>query len=137
MGDYSHIVAQGEIIRPVWARMDNGRVSVWSAVIDPNSLTSLSDSEKPFIPEKIMITAVYPNPFNASTKIQYKIPCNGWVEVKIYDITGKLINHLFSSSERAGEYTITWNAANLSSGIYIISLALNHQITSKKVMLLK
>lgn len=137
MGDYSNIVAQGEIIRPVWARMDNGRVSVWSAIIDPNSLTSLRDSGDIPVPSEFGISAVYPNPFNASTEIHYQTSLNGWVEIKIYDITGRETERLFVGYKRSGEYSLRWNAEKYASGVYVISLRLENRITSEKVMLLK
>jgi hypothetical protein len=137
MGDYSNIVAMGEIIRPVWARMDNNRVSVWSAIVDPNALTSISGYPNVGFPDAFRISAVYPNPFNASTTIKYQIPKKGLVEIGIYDITGKRSQHLFKGIKRAGEYSLRWDADKLSSGIYVISLSLNNWVIAEKAMLLK
>jgi hypothetical protein len=137
MGDYSNIAAMGEIIRPVWARMDNGRVSVWAAIIDPNSITYLSDSKENHIPAKFEISSVYPNPFNASTVIHYRIPKNGRVVIRVYDITGKEVDMLFRGNKRAGEHYFIWNAEKYSSGVYLICLYLDTMAAIQKVVLLK
>jgi hypothetical protein len=137
MGDYSNIVAYGNIVRPVWARMDNGLVSVWTAIVDPNNLTSVTDFEQPVIPAKLMISSIYPNPFNFSTVIKYQTPRQGRVEIKIYDITGKKVDQLFAGEKRAGDHSQKWNADRFSSGVYIVGLSLDNWLISKKVMLLK
>lgn len=61
----------------------------------------------------------YPNPFNPSTKITFSIPELSFVTLKVFDISGRLIESLSESSKQKGFYTYTFNGSNLSSGIYI------------------
>lgn len=60
----------------------------------------------------------YPNPFSESTTIQYEIPFDCNVSVKIYDLTGRLLSSPVSENKRSGLHQISFNGKNLSSGIY-------------------
>ncbi|HEX2787570.1 MAG TPA: T9SS type A sorting domain-containing protein [Ignavibacteria bacterium] len=80
----------------------------------------------------------YPNPFNPSTNIEFYIFESGFYEIKIYDITGKIIGKLIQKSLIAGNYKITWNAFNNASGIYFYSLYKDgKKLDLKKMILLK
>lgn len=137
MGDYSNVVAFGEIIRPVWARMDDGNVSVWTAIINQELLTDIADVKVNYIPYEFGIDGVYPNPFNSTTNIQYRISNNGTAVIRVYDITGKEAGMLFSGNKRAGEHHLIWNAEKYSSGIYFIQLHFNSMLATKKVIVIK
>jgi hypothetical protein len=137
MGDYSHIVAMGDIIRPVWARMDDGLVSVWTALIDSGSLTGINKEPISAMLTGFKITSIYPNPFNMSTCIRYKLPKSGNVTIKIFDILGKEIHTLYSGIQSKGEYNIHWNAAGLTSNIYIVRMEFGKNYQTRKVVIIK
>jgi len=61
----------------------------------------------------------YPNPFNPSTAINFSIPRNSFVSLKVYDIRGSLVSNLLNETMNAGVYKYDYNAVNLSSGIYL------------------
>jgi Secretion system C-terminal sorting domain len=79
----------------------------------------------------------FPNPFNSSTVIQYQIPDNGEVVIRVYDISGKEVGMLFRGYKEAGEHQLLWNAERYSSGVYLIQLQFNSKWTTKKVVLMK
>ncbi len=79
----------------------------------------------------------YPNPFNPATIINYQIPADGFVTLKVYDILGKEVATLVNEQQKAGRYNVTFNASNLSSGVYIYELRSGEFIQSKKMMLLR
>lgn len=79
----------------------------------------------------------YPNPFNPSTKINFVIPKDGFVSLKIYDLIGREISNLVSREMKAGNYEINFNASNLSSGVYFYSLETNGFKDTKKMVLQK
>ncbi len=83
----------------------------------------------------------YPNPFNPSTVINYQIPQNGMVSIKIYDVLGKEIETLINQEQQAGKYQITFDATangfSLPSGIYFYRLQLGNYIKTKKMIILK
>jgi hypothetical protein len=88
-------------------------------------------------PENFKLYQNYPNPFNPSTKIKYSIPKSSQVQIKIFDILGNEIETLVNEEKSAGTYEITWNATNLTSGIYLYQLQAGSFIDTKKMILLK
>lgn len=79
----------------------------------------------------------YPNPFNPVTNISFNIPNSEFVNLSIYDINGKKITNLINNFIDKGFHSITWNAQNVSSGIYFIKVTSNNQIFSEKITLIK
>ena len=73
----------------------------------------------PNIPDEFNLSQNYPNPFNPSTKINYTLKEISNVGIKIYNILGEVVETLVNDVQNAGNYTLEWNAANYSSGIYI------------------
>ncbi len=79
----------------------------------------------------------YPNPFNPNTTIKFVIPASGNVTLKIYDMLGKEVATLVNEELAAGSYTRTFNANNLSSGVYFYKLQAGNLTQTKKMMLMK
>ena len=79
----------------------------------------------------------YPNPFNPSTTIRYKIPEEGFVSMKLYNVLGSEIRTLVSEVKSAGEHNINFNASGLHSGIYMYMLKVNGYLETKKMLYLK
>jgi parallel beta-helix repeat protein len=79
----------------------------------------------------------YPNPFNPTTKINYQLPENGFVTLKVYDILGREVASLVNENEQAGNYSVAFDASKLSSGIYIYTIHANDFVQSKKMILMK
>jgi hypothetical protein len=79
----------------------------------------------------------YPNPFNSSTIISYQIPKSGLVTLKIYDVAAKEIATIVNEIKKAGSYTVSFNADDLTSGIYFYKLQTGEFIKTKKMILLK
>jgi poly(beta-D-mannuronate) lyase len=79
----------------------------------------------------------YPNPFNSSTNLNYRIESPGYVNLKIFDILGAEVGELENGYKQPGEYTIRWNAENLSSGLYFYHLQNDVNSIIKKMTLVK
>lgn len=79
----------------------------------------------------------YPNPFNPSTTINYSIKSAGLVTLKVYDILGTEVATLVNERKEPGNYDVTFNAANLPSGIYVYMLISGNFLDSKKLILTK
>lgn len=137
MGDYSQIVAMGDIIRPVWARMDDGQVSVWTAIIDPEIITDVPNAAAGPVPAEFEICSVHPNPFNVQTAIHYRIPENGHVILNVFNAVGKEVATLVRGHQRGGTHRFVWNADDHVSGIYFISLHFDKRVATKRVVLIK
>ncbi len=101
------------------------------------------------LPTKFAIEQNYPNPFNPTTTIQYTIPkvktlhvasqqtTYQHVQIKIYDILGNEITTLVNKNQKPGLYQISFNAKNLSSGVYIYVLKAGNFVQAKKMILLQ
>jgi hypothetical protein len=79
----------------------------------------------------------YPNPFNPATIINYQIPVNSRVELKIYDMLGREIETLVNESQNTGDYSVTFNASNLPSGVYFYCLQTEGFKETKEMLLVK
>jgi aryl-phospho-beta-D-glucosidase BglC (GH1 family) len=79
----------------------------------------------------------YPNPFNPSTVIKYSVPEKSFVSLKIFNILGMEISTLVNETKNAGNYSVSFNAANLPAGIYFYSITAGKNTAVKKMILLK
>ena len=73
-------------------------------------------------PAAYSLSQNYPNPFNPSTTINFSIPKEGMVALKVYDILGNVVATLVDGEKDAGHYSVKFSPENLSSGIYIYEL---------------
>jgi PKD repeat protein len=79
----------------------------------------------------------YPNPFSGSTTISYAITKDATVEITIMDLIGNKVASIETGKKSAGSYTAEWNAENLSSGMYLLQMKTDNQISTKKIILNK
>lgn len=89
------------------------------------------------VPKNYELTQNYPNPFNPSTTIEYSIPKDAAVSLKIYDVLGKEVATLVNDQKSAGTYILNWNASNFSSGLYFYRLTAGEFTETKKMFLVK
>jgi len=79
----------------------------------------------------------YPNPFNSITNIKFKMLNSGFAEIKVYDITGKLIRVLTRKKYEPGEHTVRFDAAGFPSGVYFYRLTAGEYNAVKKMVLIR
>ncbi|MCH7516271.1 MAG: T9SS type A sorting domain-containing protein, partial [Bacteroidetes bacterium] len=79
----------------------------------------------------------YPNPFNPSTQIRYSIANSEFVNLSIFNSLGEKVAELVNESKPAGNYTVTFDAGNFSSGVYIARITAGLFIQIIKMSLLK
>ncbi|MBX7041611.1 MAG: 5'-nucleotidase C-terminal domain-containing protein [Ignavibacteria bacterium] len=89
------------------------------------------------IPAVFSLSQNYPNPFNPTTKINYDVPAETFVTLKIFDIAGNEIMTLVNEKVSAGSYSVTFSGANLSSGMYIYRLLAGDFSATRKMTLIK
>ena len=89
------------------------------------------------IPTEFALRQNYPNPFNPSTKISWQTPISGYQTLKVYDVLGNEVASLVNGEKPAGIYEISFNASQLSSGVYFYKLQLGSFIETKKMTLIK
>ena len=89
------------------------------------------------VPVEYALSQNYPNPFNPTTKVNYALPKNGFVTLKVYNILGVEVANLVNENKPAGNYSVDFNASDLSSGIYFYSINVNGFTDTKRMMLIK
>jgi len=89
------------------------------------------------IPTSFALNAAYPNPFNPTTTIGYAVPFASDVRVVVYDMLGRQAAILVNSNIEAGNYSVNWNASDLSSGMYLVRMTAGDFTRTQKIMLIK
>jgi photosystem II stability/assembly factor-like uncharacterized protein len=90
------------------------------------------------IPSEYFLSQNYPNPFNPETNIDYRIPEETFVNISLYDVTGRKIKELINEKKQPGYYTIKLKGGELSSGIYFYRLSTTSGYTvAKKLSIIK
>jgi len=107
--------------------------------IDDVTSGTVTGTETPLtlIPEKFELNQNYPNPFNPSTKINFSIPKQAFVSLKIYDMLGREVAQLVNQELTPNTYSIDFNASTLSSGVYFYKLESPGFSDIKRMMLVK
>jgi phosphatidylserine/phosphatidylglycerophosphate/cardiolipin synthase-like enzyme len=88
-------------------------------------------------PKEFSLRQNYPNPFNPSTRIMFDVKQEGLTTLKVYDVVGREVATVVNERLSAGNYSVQWNAAHLSSGIYFYQLRSGSFISTKKMVLQK
>ncbi len=88
-------------------------------------------------PSEFSLSQNYPNPFNPSTKINYDLPYDSKVSIKIFDMSGREAATVVNEFKTAGYYTADINASSLSSGVYFYTINADNFSATKKMILVK
>ena len=110
-------------------------VGRWNQII----ATGVRDTAPP--EHQLVLRQNYPNPFNPSTSVSYRIPAAGHVDVRVYDVRGRLVRNLVDGWRIAGDHTVTWQGRDDSgraatTGVYFIRIeSAGHSRTIKSLLL--
>ena len=89
------------------------------------------------VPAEISIGNAYPNPFNPSTTLSVELNTETYVSMNVFNVMGQLVEVIAEGNMNAGTHVITWDASQLSSGIYLVNTVVGNSMHQQKVMLLK
>ncbi len=89
------------------------------------------------IPNAYSLSQNFPNPFNPVTKINFALPKQGLVTLKVYDMLGREVSTLVNEVKSAGNYTVDFNGSQLTSGVYFYKIQANGFTDIKKMTLIK
>lgn len=143
IGTFNHISSStaGGNIR-LWGVTSTGRIAAGYF-----GVTGVDDGQSSEIPASYALLQNYPNPFNPSTTIQYALPEEAFVTLKVYNMLGQEVAQLQDEQQNAGYHTVVWNGRNTSgaqvaSGVYFYRIEAKptsgKQFTNlKKMILLK
>lgn len=102
----------------------------------PEQITAVSQKTTS-VPTQFALNQNYPNPFNPATTIEYSIPQNSFVSLKVYNVLGQEVASLVNQEQKASNYTVNFDASRLSSGIYFYKIQAGNFTLTKKMLLLK
>lgn len=105
-------------------------------------ITTTPGSPVSELPDEVALGQNYPNPFNPTTVIRYQLPVSSDVRLEVYDMLGRSVATLVDGQVAAGTHQVSFDANNLSSGVYLYRLTANglngaNQIFTKKLTLIK
>ena len=129
-GSFRHIT-RSRTGSTIWGVRTDGGISRYGDPII--GITPISTET----PSAYSVSQNYPNPFNPTTKINFALPKSGLVTLKVYDMLGKEVAMLVNEVKNVGTYSVDFNGASLSSGIYFYKVNVNGFSEVKKMMLIK
>lgn len=115
-------------------RINKDTFYAFKLLIEGDTPTTVGNTE---LPNNYYLSEAYPNPFNPSTRINYVLPTNNFVQIKVYDILGREVRTLVNEYKSKGNYEITFTANNLVSGIYFIRMQSSAFVSTRKIILMK
>ena len=89
------------------------------------------------LPAETSLKQNYPNPFNPSTQIRFALMKSSHVILAVYDMLGRQVAELADEQMDAGYHSLTWNADNVSSGVYIYRLSADNFVQVKRMVVIK
>ncbi len=95
------------------------------------------DNAPTSIPATFALKQNYPNPFNPTTTIQYVLPHNGQVTLRVFNILGQLVRTLVDEVETAGTHNVQFYGSNLASGVYMYKLESGSMSSVSRMVMLK
>jgi len=119
---FSHNAIGGETIIPIDL-----------TVIDPNA----APGDKSIMPYDYMISAIYPNPFNSTVRINFTVPEITSVSIKLFDISGSMVEEITNGVHDSGRHSAIWDASGVTSGIYFAQLDAEGFSQIAKLILMK
>jgi len=89
------------------------------------------------MPEEFALLPAHPNPFNAQTELGYTLPRASRVRLTVYDPGGRTVATVLEGWREAGIHSVTFDASALSSGLYLLRLEDDNQVSAQKIIVLK
>jgi len=115
---------------------DTGIVKV-DDVTTINNATATLVSQNRIVPSTILLSQNYPNPFNPSTHIEFTIPAQGHVVLRIYDLLGRTVATLADGVIGKGAHSVEWKPVNCESGVYFCRLQSNGATVVRQLLYVK
>jgi photosystem II stability/assembly factor-like uncharacterized protein len=102
-----------------------------------DQLTAVSETHTPMLDNSYQLYQNYPNPFNPSTTIKYVLPHQSFVSLKVFDVLGRELTMLVDEQKQPGEYSVTFNASELPSGVYFYRLRTGDVVQTRKLIVIR
>lgn len=136
-------ISSGLPARPVYSVYVNdstvfvgtGGAGIWERPV--SQVTAVSQPATSPLPSNFQLEQNYPNPFNPTTVIEYSIPKETHVALKIYDVLGQEVETLVNENQNVGRYEVNFDGSRLASGVYFYGLVAGSHVIMKKMLMLK
>ena len=133
-GDYTNITAYNNVVRPIWARLETGQLSVWTAIVD-SLFTGTGQKPESYLSSSL--DQNYPNPGKSYTCIAYKVRRPVRVTLEVFDLFGRKIATLVENKlSGPGRYVEHFDISRygLKPGLYYYSLVDNERSVRRKMI---
>ncbi len=127
--NYSYFVSAADALRDAREALENA----YQGLI----ITSYVEETNRNLPDAYEMSQNFPNPFNPTTQINYSIPENGIISLKVYNLLGQVVAVLIDGFQHAGHHTVSFDGAGLPSGVYMYRLDANSFTETRKLILAK
>ena len=128
---------EGAVIRDLAKITTSCEYTISDIVVASQHGTELKATTKEIVSKGYAVKPAYPNPFNPSTNINLTLDMDANISVKVYNVTGQLVDVVAEGFYSPSSYKWTWNAENLASGVYFVKTQVGTDIHTEKIMLLK
>lgn len=120
-------------------RVKAGNISGWGPYSEARSFIAITSgvNEGRGIPKEFGLAQNYPNPFNPSTSIEFALPMASPVRLEVYSLIGERVAVLVNGPMQAGYHTVSFNAADLPSGLYLYRFESSDHVFTRKMLLVK
>lgn len=129
-GDYTNITAHNNVVRPIWTRLHNNDLSIWTAIVDPTVVGADENISNEFS----LLEQNYPNPFSSQTTFSFKLHQTETVSLCVYDFSGRLIFKPIDNEVLGyGKHIRTFDQ-KLASGTYFYEITTGTGVMRRKMM---
>jgi hypothetical protein len=131
-GDYTNITVHNGIVRPIWTRLNNGQLSIWTHLTTFDELITATHDP---LPGTSLDFESYPNPTGEYFYVSFKLHTQSKINLTIIDSKGNVIERILHNEKRGyGKYVerIDAKKLNLTAGIYFIKLEVDGKVKTLK-----
>jgi hypothetical protein len=96
-----------------------------------------AQEDRSTVPATSTLLQNYPNPFNPRTSIKFTLHTSVFASLKVYDVLGRQVGTLVNEALPSGEYSRTWDASNMPSGVYYYRLQAGSLLLVRKMLVVK
>lgn len=136
-GDYTNLTVHNGIIRPIWTRLHEGDLSIWTHLAKEEDFTTSIGEEYPVVSNGF---GHYPNPSDDIFYVSYKLHTRSVINLSILDAQGKMITQIIKEEKRDyGKYVekIEPQSLGLPSGVYMLQLEIDDKVHIARQVVLK
>ncbi|MEZ4794927.1 MAG: T9SS type A sorting domain-containing protein, partial [Flavobacteriaceae bacterium] len=134
-GDYTNITVHNNVVRPIWTRLHNGQLSLWTD-ITPFEVLQTED----FKPVVVSETLQYPNPASNISYVSFKLHQDSNVSLYLYDQQGRKVFTVFENEQKGyGKFIIPidLDQINLEDGVYYSKLSVNGSFETLRMLVIQ